>query len=76
MLQKGIEGMNGKYLDGWVIFAEYARPRPPPTSPPNNGITAKRANRTRRKRPNRLMGQELSSEMLLFVQCMWRAMQE
>ncbi|KAL3736263.1 hypothetical protein ACJRO7_025253 [Eucalyptus globulus] len=35
---KGIEGMNGKYLDGWVIFAEYARPRPPPASPPNNGF--------------------------------------
>ncbi|KAF4394611.1 organelle RRM domain-containing protein 2, mitochondrial [Cannabis sativa] len=26
---KGIEGMDGKFLDGWVIFAEYARPRPP-----------------------------------------------
>ncbi|PIA50855.1 hypothetical protein AQUCO_01200258v1 [Aquilegia coerulea] len=25
---KGIEGMDAKYLDGWVIFAEYARPRP------------------------------------------------
>ncbi|KAJ0983458.1 hypothetical protein J5N97_011713 [Dioscorea zingiberensis] len=25
---KGIEGMDGKFLDGWVIFAEYARPRP------------------------------------------------
>ncbi|WVZ91103.1 hypothetical protein U9M48_037317, partial [Paspalum notatum var. saurae] len=23
---KGIEGMDGKFLDGWVIFAEYARP--------------------------------------------------
>ncbi|KAM3190980.1 hypothetical protein ACQJBY_068754 [Aegilops geniculata] len=22
--------MDGKFLDGWVIFAEYARPRPPP----------------------------------------------
>ncbi|GLT48476.1 hypothetical protein SLA2020_220990 [Shorea laevis] len=31
---KGIEGMDGKYLDGWVIFAEYARPRTPLT-PPN-----------------------------------------
>ncbi|KAJ0955182.1 putative RNA recognition motif domain, nucleotide-binding alpha-beta plait domain superfamily [Helianthus annuus] len=31
----GIEGMDGKFLDGWVIFAEYARPRdsPPPSSP-------------------------------------------
>ncbi|KAF3325634.1 glycine-rich RNA-binding protein 4 [Carex littledalei] len=27
---RGIEGMDGKFLDGWVIFAEYARPRPPP----------------------------------------------
>ncbi|KAK4755200.1 hypothetical protein SAY87_008957 [Trapa incisa] len=26
---KGIEGMDAKFLDGWVIFAEYARPRPP-----------------------------------------------
>ncbi|CAM8888179.1 unnamed protein product [Rhodiola kirilowii] len=26
---KGIEGMDGKYLEGWVIFAEYARPKPP-----------------------------------------------
>ncbi|KAL9814309.1 Organelle RRM domain-containing protein 2 [Arabidopsis thaliana] len=24
---KGIAGMDGKFLDGWVIFAEYARPR-------------------------------------------------
>ncbi|CAK9317656.1 unnamed protein product [Citrullus colocynthis] len=32
---KGIEGMDGKFLDGWVIFAEYARPRPPPG---NNGF--------------------------------------
>ncbi|XP_028796815.1 organelle RRM domain-containing protein 2, mitochondrial-like, partial [Neltuma alba] len=30
---KGIEGMDGKFLDGWVIFAEYARPRPPPGQP-------------------------------------------
>ncbi|KAJ9182767.1 hypothetical protein P3X46_006724 [Hevea brasiliensis] len=33
---KGIEGMDGKFLDGWVIFAEYARPRPSPTPPGNN----------------------------------------
>ncbi|CAA3010943.1 organelle RRM domain-containing protein 2, mitochondrial-like [Olea europaea var. sylvestris] len=26
----GIKGMDGQFLDGWVIFAEYARPRPPP----------------------------------------------
>ncbi|CAL9754089.1 unnamed protein product [Musa acuminata subsp. burmannicoides] len=34
---EGIKGMDGKFLDGWVIFAEYARPRPPPpgqTPPP------------------------------------------
>ncbi|CAL5212935.1 unnamed protein product [Lathyrus oleraceus] len=33
---KGIEGMDGKFLDGWVIFAEYARPRPPPGEAVNN----------------------------------------
>ncbi|XP_022981627.1 organelle RRM domain-containing protein 2, mitochondrial-like [Cucurbita maxima] len=36
---KGIEGMDGKFLDGWVIFAEYARPRPPPehhSAPPHS----------------------------------------
>ncbi|KAM0997638.1 hypothetical protein ACFX2I_007482 [Malus domestica] len=33
---KGIEGMDGKFLDGWVIFAEYARPRQPPPPPQNN----------------------------------------
>ncbi|KAG0497514.1 hypothetical protein HPP92_002205 [Vanilla planifolia] len=27
---EGIKGMDGKFLDGWVIFAEYARPREPP----------------------------------------------
>ncbi|RWW81893.1 hypothetical protein BHE74_00009679 [Ensete ventricosum] len=34
---EGIKGMDGKFLDGWVIFAEYARPRQPPpaqTPPP------------------------------------------
>ncbi|XP_039130752.1 organelle RRM domain-containing protein 2, mitochondrial-like [Dioscorea cayenensis subsp. rotundata] len=38
---KGIEGMDGKFLDGWVIFAEYARSRPttppPPPPPPSEG---------------------------------------
>nr|CAD1832120.1 unnamed protein product [Ananas comosus var. bracteatus] len=34
--EKGIEGMDGKFLDGWVIFAEYARPRPPPSQPENS----------------------------------------
>ncbi|KAL5231912.1 hypothetical protein ABZP36_030688 [Zizania latifolia] len=33
---KGIEGMDGKFLDGWVIFAEYARDRPPPQQPETN----------------------------------------
>jgi RNA recognition motif-containing protein len=33
---KGIEGMDGKFLDGWVIFAEYARPRTPPQQPEMN----------------------------------------
>ncbi|CAL9775801.1 unnamed protein product [Musa acuminata subsp. burmannicoides] len=28
---EGIKGMDGKFLDGWVIFAEYARPRLPPS---------------------------------------------
>ncbi|KAJ4977338.1 hypothetical protein NE237_002444 [Protea cynaroides] len=28
---EGIKGMDGKFLDGWVIFAEYARPRAPPS---------------------------------------------
>ncbi|XP_021716462.1 organelle RRM domain-containing protein 2, mitochondrial-like [Chenopodium quinoa] len=27
----GKAGMDGNFLDGWVIFAEYAKPRPPPT---------------------------------------------
>ncbi|XP_077220954.1 organelle RRM domain-containing protein 2, mitochondrial-like [Tasmannia lanceolata] len=39
---EGINGMDGKYLDGWVIFAEYARPRAPvssyqTTKPPSSG---------------------------------------
>ncbi|CAA3002409.1 glycine-rich RNA-binding 3, mitochondrial [Olea europaea subsp. europaea] len=28
----GIKGMDGQFLDGWVIFSENARPRPPPPS--------------------------------------------
>ncbi|KAM7492654.1 hypothetical protein LguiA_035575 [Lonicera macranthoides] len=32
----GIQGMDGKFLDGWVIFAEYARPRQPPPPPAEN----------------------------------------
>ncbi|KNA16847.1 hypothetical protein SOVF_085480 [Spinacia oleracea] len=27
----GKQGMHGEFLDGWVIFAEYAKPRPPVT---------------------------------------------
>ncbi|OWM81224.1 organelle RRM domain-containing protein 2, mitochondrial [Punica granatum] len=34
---KGIDGMHGKFLDGWVIFAEYARPRSQPP-PQQNGF--------------------------------------
>ncbi|CDP05821.1 unnamed protein product [Coffea canephora] len=37
----GIEGMDGKFLDGWVIFAEYARPRntlPPPQNSFPHGV--------------------------------------
>ncbi|XP_022716985.1 organelle RRM domain-containing protein 2, mitochondrial-like [Durio zibethinus] len=34
--EKGRVGMDGKFLDGWVIFAEYARPRPARTPPQNN----------------------------------------
>ncbi|XP_052179158.1 organelle RRM domain-containing protein 2, mitochondrial-like [Diospyros lotus] len=33
---EGIKGMDGKFLDGWVIFAEYARPRPEAPPPPHN----------------------------------------
>ncbi|KAF5730599.1 putative RNA binding protein [Tripterygium wilfordii] len=33
---EGIKGMDGKFLDGWVIFAEYARPRPTTPPPENN----------------------------------------
>ncbi|GAB4849575.1 Organelle RRM domain-containing protein 2, mitochondrial [Ancistrocladus abbreviatus] len=35
----GIQGMDGKFLDGWVIFAEYARPRPLPGTPSNTGAS-------------------------------------
>ncbi|KMZ62318.1 hypothetical protein ZOSMA_474G00100 [Zostera marina] len=33
--EEGIKGMDGKFLDGWVIFAEFARPRPPPLQQQN-----------------------------------------
>ncbi|CAN6457914.1 unnamed protein product [Victoria cruziana] len=38
---EGIKGMDGKFLDGWVIFAEYARPRQPPAndSPPGSNTS-------------------------------------
>ncbi|GFP89961.1 glycine-rich RNA-binding protein blt801 [Phtheirospermum japonicum] len=35
---KGLKGMDGQFLDGWVIFAEYAKPRPP-LPPLNNAPT-------------------------------------
>ncbi|KAL6553940.1 hypothetical protein OROMI_019613 [Orobanche minor] len=34
----GIKGMDGQFLDGWVIFAEYARPRPSPLPFRNNAF--------------------------------------
>ncbi|KAK5786708.1 Glycine-rich RNA-binding 2, mitochondrial -like protein [Gossypium arboreum] len=34
--EKGRVGMDGKFLEGWVIFAEYARPRPERTPPQSN----------------------------------------
>ncbi|GAB4846241.1 Organelle RRM domain-containing protein 2, mitochondrial [Ancistrocladus abbreviatus] len=33
----GIQGMDGQFLDGWVIFAEYARQRAPPDTQSNTG---------------------------------------
>ncbi|KAM7266759.1 hypothetical protein ACFE04_008925 [Oxalis oulophora] len=33
---KAVKGMDGEYLEGWVIFAEYARAREPPTNFPGN----------------------------------------
>ncbi|KAK9673995.1 hypothetical protein RND81_12G203900 [Saponaria officinalis] len=35
--KSGIEGMHGQFLDGWVIFAEYANPRSPPSNQQQNG---------------------------------------
>ncbi|KAL6896787.1 hypothetical protein ACP4OV_007359 [Aristida adscensionis] len=34
---EGIKGMDGKFLDGWVIFAEYARAREAPQRPQQAG---------------------------------------
>ncbi|CAN8248255.1 unnamed protein product [Cochlearia groenlandica] len=44
---KGIAGMDGKFLDGWVIFAEYARPREQSRSyqPQNNTYRSPYGNR-------------------------------
>ncbi|GFS33417.1 RNA-binding (RRM/RBD/RNP motifs) family protein [Actinidia rufa] len=36
---EGIKGMDGKFLDGWVIFAEYAKPRPQPSPSENNAAS-------------------------------------
>ncbi|KAL1567061.1 Organelle RRM domain-containing protein 2, mitochondrial [Salvia divinorum] len=36
----GIKGMDGQFLEGWVIFAEYARPRSP--VPPMNNAAPQR----------------------------------
>ncbi|XP_057416739.1 organelle RRM domain-containing protein 2, mitochondrial-like [Lotus japonicus] len=36
---KGIQGMDGKFLDGWVIFAEYAKSSPAPGQQPANNMT-------------------------------------
>ncbi|XP_027063295.1 organelle RRM domain-containing protein 2, mitochondrial-like [Coffea arabica] len=36
--EAGIKGMDGQFLDGWVIFAEYARPRNP-SPPTQNGAS-------------------------------------
>lgn len=33
---EGIKGMDGKFLDGWVIFAEYARPKTQQSPPVKN----------------------------------------
>lgn len=41
--EAGMKGMDGQFLDGWVIFAEYARPRnpsPPPQNGPSNGFNS------------------------------------
>ncbi|KAF9589654.1 hypothetical protein IFM89_026788 [Coptis chinensis] len=35
--KNGMEGMDGKFLDGWVIFAEYARERTQPAPPQFSG---------------------------------------
>uniref|UniRef100_A0A5B7BY51 RRM domain-containing protein n=1 Tax=Davidia involucrata TaxID=16924 RepID=A0A5B7BY51_DAVIN len=47
--EKAREGMNAKYLDGWVIFVDPAKPReprPPPQPEPQPSETGFRTNKT------------------------------
>lgn len=48
--EKAREGMNAKFLDGWVIFVDPAKPResrpPPPRSEPESSETGYRTNKT------------------------------
>ncbi|CAK9147245.1 unnamed protein product [Ilex paraguariensis] len=47
--EKAREGMNAKFLDGWVIFVDPARPRerrPPPQPEPQPSETGFRTNKT------------------------------
>ncbi|PIA53025.1 hypothetical protein AQUCO_01000710v1 [Aquilegia coerulea] len=47
--EKAREGMNAKYLDGWVIFVDPAKPRerrPPPQPEPEQSETGFRTNKT------------------------------
>ncbi|XP_050226108.1 organelle RRM domain-containing protein 2, mitochondrial [Mercurialis annua] len=47
--EKAREGMNAKFLDGWVIFVDPAKPReqrPPPTLQPETSETGFKINKT------------------------------
>ncbi|KAA8516459.1 hypothetical protein F0562_016752 [Nyssa sinensis] len=47
--EKAQEGMNAKFLDGWVIFVDPAKtkePRPPPQPEPQPSETGFRSNKT------------------------------
>ncbi|KAF8043172.1 hypothetical protein BT93_A1497 [Corymbia citriodora subsp. variegata] len=47
--EKAREGMNAKFLDGWVIFVDPAKPReprPPPQQEPQPSETGFRTNKT------------------------------
>ncbi|OVA03527.1 RNA recognition motif domain [Macleaya cordata] len=47
--EKAKEGMNAKFLDGWVIFVDPAKPRepkPPPQQEPEPSETGFRTNKT------------------------------